>query len=76
MNEFFTELFVRPVTITGLWRLGMLVPLTLSISIVYKTMRCEKLSSVPAASLVLCLMILTCMGLIGVVLLGAFRLLA
>ena len=76
MNEFLSGLFVKPVTITGLWRLGMLVPLTLSISIVYKTMRCEKLSSVPMASLVLCLMILTCLGLIGVVLLGAFRLLA
>mgnify|MGYP006908234374 CR=1 FL=1 len=76
MNELLSGLFVKHVTIPELWRLGMLVPLTLSISIVYKTMRCEKLSSVPMARLVLCLMILTCMGLIGVVLLGAFRLLA
>lgn len=76
MNDLLTGLFVKPISITGFWRLGMLIPLTLSISVVYKTMRCEKLSAVPMASLILCVMILTCMGLIGVALYGAFNLLA
>lgn len=76
MDSWLSGLFVQPIDVTGFWRLGMLVPLILSISIVYKTMRCEKLSAIPVASVVLCLMILTSMGLIGALLLGAFRLLA
>jgi len=76
MDNWLSGLFVQPIDVTGFWRLGMLVPLILSISIVYKTMRCEKLSAIPVASVILCLMILTSMGLIGALLLGAFRLLA
>lgn len=76
MNENLVNLFTQPVSMTGVGRLAMLVPLTFSISIVYKTMRCDRLSSVPGASLVLTLMILLSMGLIGFVLLLLFRLLA
>ncbi|MBN2561814.1 MAG: hypothetical protein JXQ75_12875 [Phycisphaerae bacterium] len=74
--EFFQALFVKPISITGIGRLAMLVPLALSISIVYKTIRCERLRSVTMASLTLCLMIVFFMMLIGVVLLIVFRLLA
>jgi hypothetical protein len=70
------SLFVRPMSITGVWHLLMLVPLSLSVSIVYKTIRCPRLPSVPLASLVLCFMILAGMMSIGVVLLIIFRLLA
>jgi hypothetical protein len=69
-------LFVKPIPITGVGRLGMLVPLVLSISIVYKTIRCERISQVPIASVSLCLTILVCMGLLGVFLLAVFNLLA
>jgi hypothetical protein len=70
------SLFVQPMSITDVWRLLMLVPLALSISIVYKTIRCQRLRSVPVASIVLCGMILGGMMSIGVALLVIFRLLA
>ena len=70
------DLFFQPISITGIARLGMLVPLVLSISIVYKTIRCERLGAIPLASLHLCFMIVVCMMLIGVALLGVFHLLA
>ncbi len=70
------SIFVKPIPITGFARLGMLVPLTLSISIVYKTIRCDRIRQIPAASVTLCLTILACMGLIGVFLLVMFQLLA
>lgn len=76
MSENLATFFTQPMTITGVGRLAMLIPLTLSISIVYKTMRCERLSRVPAASVVLTIMILLSMGMIGLVLLVLFRLLA
>jgi hypothetical protein len=70
------SLFVKPMSITGSWRLLMLVPLTLSVSIVFKTIRCQQLRAVPAASVVLCGIILAGMMSIGVALLIIFRLLA
>ena len=69
-------LFIKPISITGFGGLGMLVPLCLAISIVYKTIRCERLSAIPLASLSLCAMIVVSMLAIGAVLLGVFQLLA
>lgn len=74
--ELLQSLFVKPIPITGFGRLGMLLPLVLSISIVYKTIRCDRVSQIPAASVVLCVTILISMGLIGVLLLAMFHLLA
>lgn len=74
--ELLQSLFVQPIPITGFGRLGMLLPLILSISIVYKTIRCDRVGQIPAASLFLCFTILVCMGLIGVFLLAMFNLLA
>ncbi len=76
MSEIIDSLFVQPILITGVWRLAMLVPLALMVSIVYKAIRCDRLSAVPLASLSLCFMIVSCMLLIGGFLLVAFRLLA
>lgn len=76
MSDFLQGLFVRPMTIPNYGRLGMLVPLVLAISIVCKTLRVRRLSSLPWASLSLSVMILFFMGLIAVALLGVFRLLA
>ena len=74
--EFWQTLFVKPMTITGIWRLAMLVPLAMSVSVVYKTIHCRHLSSVPLASLKLCFMIVVGMLLFGAMLLGVFHLLA
>lgn len=74
--ESLQSLFVKPIPITGFGRLGMLLPLVLSISIVYKTIRCDRVGQIPAASIMLCFTILVCMGLIGAFLLAMFNLLA
>jgi len=76
MSSLIHTLFVEPITITGIGRLLMLVPLALMVSIVYKTIRCQRLSAVPLASVKLCTMIVGGMMLIGGFLLVAFRLLA
>ncbi len=70
------QLFYEPVSIIGIGRLAMLVPLALSISIIYKTIRCEEVRSIPLASLTLCFMIVSTMMLIGVGCLLVFRWLA
>jgi len=75
-GEFWQTFFVKPMSITGVGRLAMLAPLALSISIVYKTIHCRRLSSVPGESLKLCFMIVAGMLLFGGALLGVFYLLA
>lgn len=74
--EFLHDLFIKPKLITGVGRLLMLIPLTLSISIVYKTIRCRTAASIPLASLTLCIMILAGMLLVGAILLVTYRILA
>lgn len=76
MSGLLHSLFIKPYPITGIARLLMLIPLALSVSIVYKTIRCERLRSIPLASVLLCLMIVSCMMLIGVGLLLAYEVLA
>jgi len=76
MSDVLQGLFVQPIPITGFGRLGMLIPLTLAISIVCKTIRCERLSAIPLASASLCVVILFFMGLIAAALLAVFHLLA
>lgn len=70
------DFLVKPIEIRGVGRLLMLIPLILSVSLVYKTIRCRDLRQVPLASVKLCIMILGGMMAIGVVLLVTFRLLA
>ncbi len=76
LADLYQLLFVKPIPITGIGRLAMLVPLTMSVSIVYKTIRCRRLSAVPLASLMLCFMIVFGMMFIGVALMLVFHLLA
>ena len=69
-------LFLEPIAIHGSWRLVMLVPLSLAIAVVYKTIRCREVRDIPAASAVLCLTMVFGMLAIGVALLVVFRLMA
>jgi hypothetical protein len=75
-TDFLHGLFVQPMQITGIWRLAMVVPLAISISIVYKTIRCDRLRSIPLGSVSLACTIVVGMMVIGVILLMIFRLLA
>lgn len=76
MIDWLFRLFVDPIEIRGIGRLLMLAPLILSVSLVYKTIRCRDLRQVPLASAKLCVMILSGMMAIGVTLLVTFHLLA
>ena len=55
-----------PEVLTGWQRMLMLIPLTLGISIVYKTLKTENLSEVPTASVVLCAAIVGSMYAVGI----------
>jgi hypothetical protein len=70
------DLFVKPMQITGIWRLAMLAPLAFSIAIVLKTIRCQRLRSIPHASLMLAFLILSGMLALGLALLLVFHLMA
>ena len=76
MAEFIEALFVRPIQISGIGRLAMLLPLTLSVSIVYKTTKCNHVREVPLASIVLWITIVVGMYAVGVGLLLLYNLLA
>ena len=65
-----------PVPLSGLQRLLLLIPLCLSISLVYKTTRCARLADIPLATLALWLTILGGMVGVGVLMWVAFLLLA
>ncbi len=74
--EHLKRLFMEPMQITGIWRLLMLVPLAISISVVWSTMRRERMAAIPMATLKMSAQILVGMMLIGIVLYGVFQMLA
>ncbi len=76
MTDWLRQFVVEPVAIRGVGRLLMLVPLVMSVSLVYKTIRCADLKRVPWAATKLCVLIVGGMMAIGVALLVTFRVLA
>ena len=64
LANFLHSLFYEPVSITGIGRLTMLLPLAMSVSIVYKSIHCERVGEIPIASLTLCGMIVAFMMMI------------
>gem|GEM_PF-3257390 len=48
MNSVLAGLFTSAMQLSGQQRLALMLPLCLSIAIVYKTIRCERLGEVPA----------------------------
>ena len=76
MSMCLIALFTTPAQLTGLQRLLLLVPLCLSVSIVYKTTRCVRVRDIPLATLALWLTILGGMIGVGVLMWVAFLLLA
>ena len=76
MTAYILALFTAPGNLTGLQHMFMLGPLCMGISIVYKTLKCERLREVPLASLVLCVTIIVTMYAVGVGIWLLFRILA
>ena len=76
MSSLLATLFVTPLMCDR--SLGMLLalPLCLSISIVYKTIKCKTLNEIPMAVLVSWVTILVGMAVVGVALLAVFRIAA
>jgi len=68
------SLFVDPTFVPGAMRSFLLLPLCLSISIVYKTIKCDRLKDVPAASFVLWLTIVCGMYMVGIGMWAAYLL--
>ena len=66
-------LFTTPIALTGMQRLTLMLPLCLSIAIIYKTTRCKDLRKVPVAAIVLWITIVLGMYTVGVGLWAAFQ---
>ncbi len=64
MTGLVAQFMVDPIAVHGLWRALLIIPLCLSISIVYKVTRLERLAELPAAAAALSLTII--LGMYGV----------
>lgn len=69
-------LFLHPATMSRFQQMFMLIPLCLAVSIVYKTIKCERLREVPWAACVSCVTIIIGMYVVGIVLLALYHLVA
>lgn len=65
MTNALAGLFTTPIELTGIQRFLLMLPLCLSIAIVYKTTRCRNLRDVPTAALVLWVTIVAGMYAVG-----------
>ena len=66
--------FIHPILMDGRMRLAMLILLALSIAVVYRTIRCQRVREVPLSAAVLCGEIVIGMFLVGVGLWGVYLL--
>lgn len=65
-------LFIHPMTIGGLGKTAMLLPLCLAIALVYKGLKCERASELPVAVLLLWVTVVAGMYAVGVGLWGLY----
>lgn len=72
MTPVLAQLFVSGVELTGTGKFLLMLPICLSIAIVYKTTRCERLRDVPAAALILWVSIVAGMYAVGLTLWAAY----
>lgn len=70
------DLFVHPISVVGFQRLLLLLPLCLAVSIVYKSIKCEKVRDIPLSVLALWATIVGGMVAVGVGLLVVYEILA
>lgn len=68
-----SALFTTGWELTGPQRLFFMLPLCLSVAVVYKTTRCDTLREVPVAAFVLWVTIILGMAAVGVGLFALFR---
>ncbi len=73
MTGLLAALFTTAIQLTGPARLLLMLPLCLSIAVVYKTTRCEHLREMPLAALILWVTIVLGMLAVGLGLWTAFQ---
>ena len=73
MSGLLAQLFVTGIPLSGTQRFLLMLPLCLSIAVVYKTTRCDRLREVPASAAVLWVTIIAGMYAVGVGLWLVFR---
>lgn len=76
MSDVLASIFTSGTTLTGLQRLALMLPLCLSIAVVYKTTRCESPREVPLAAMSLWFTIVLGMYAVGLGLWVAYAILA
>ncbi len=76
MTVVLLNIFITGLDVSGPFRFLLLLPLCLSIAVVYKTTRCLDLRSVPKASVILFISIVAGMYLVGVGLWALFSIMA
>ena len=76
MMDLIATLMIHPLNLVRWQQALLLLPLCLSISIVYKTTRCEKLRDIPMAVLKNWVTIVVGMYVVGIALLSIYELLA
>jgi small-conductance mechanosensitive channel len=76
MSDLLATLFINPLICARWTGMLLVLPLSLAVSVVYKTIKCRDLREVPLAVLVSWLTILVGMAVVGVALLGIYHLLA
>ena len=72
MTMTLVALFTTAIKLTGSQRFLLMLPLCLSIAVVYKTIRLEDVRAIPVASLILCVTIVLAMCAVGVGLWAVF----
>jgi hypothetical protein len=75
MNDLLATLFSNPLTCDRRTGMLLVLPLSLAVSVVYKTIKCHSLREVPLAVLVSWITILVGMAVVGVSLLGLYHIL-
>ena len=76
MTEIVAQLFITPLALSGFQKALLLLPLCMSISVVYKATRCDRLRDLPTAVLSLSITIVLGMYAVGVGLWAVYHLLA
>lgn len=74
--DLMAAILIHPVTLTRFQQMLLLLPLCLTISVVYKTTRCATIREIPLASLVSWITIVVGMYAVGAVLLIIYTLLS
>ncbi len=76
IHTLLATIFLNPMSIAGWHRMLLLLPLAMSISLVYKTTKCDNLREVLPATLALWITIIIGMYAVGIALWALFLLMA